>query len=408
MSEIILTDCHLATMIAGGAAYGAIADAAIAIRGGVIAWCGPVADLPAHLRLGVTVLGLGGRWVTPALIDPHTHLVFAGTRTREFEARRKGASYAEIAASGGGIHSTVRATRAASEDALVALAAARLALLAEDGAGLVEIKSGYGLDQETEFKMLRAGRRAGEMAHVGVRTTYLGLHALPEEWHKDRSGYVSHVCQDILPALAASGLADCVDAFCEQGAFTPEEVSRFFETARALGFKTKLHADQLSDGGGAALAARYGALSADHIEYTTQSGIAALAAAGTVAVLLPGAYYTLRETQRPAVEALRAAGVPMALASDLNPGTSPISSLLTILNMGVTLFGLSPEEALAGLTREAARALGEHSQTGTITPGKRADLAVWDIDHPAEISYWLGRRLCHRRFIGGIGLQQYT
>jgi imidazolonepropionase len=402
MSEtnFVLTDCHVATMLPGCDAYGAIVDGAIAIREGRIAWTGPGADLPTRLRDEATVLRLDGRWITPALIDPHTHLVFAGTRTREFEARRKGASYAEIAAAGGGILSTVRATRDASEDELVALAAARLELLARDGAGLVEIKSGYGLDQETEFKMLRAARSAGVKANVRVRTTYLGLHALPEEWRDDRSGYVTTVCEDVLPALAAARLADSVDAFCEAGAFTPDEVARFFDAARRLGFKTKLHADQLSDGGGAALAARYGALSADHIEYTSEAGVAAMAAAGTVAVLLPGAYYTLRETQCPPVAALRAASVPIALASDLNPGTSPITSLLTILNMGVTLFGLSPEEALAGLTREAARALGMQTETGTLEAGKRADIAVWDIDHPAELSYWLGRRLCHRRFLG--------
>lgn len=398
MSAFVLSDCHVATM--AGPAYGAIQDGAVVVTDGLIAWAGPQADLPAPFRK-LEIVKLEGRWLTPALIDPHTHLVFAGNRIKEFEARRNGASYTEIAAVGGGILSTVRATRAASEDELTGLAAERLALLAADGAGLVEVKSGYGLDQDTEFKMLRAARPAGAVAGMRIHTTYLGLHALPEEWRQDRQGYIAHVCDTALPALAAAGLADAVDAFCETGAFTPTEVAQYFTAAQKLGFQIKLHADQLSDSGGAALAARYGALSADHVEYVSDEGIAAMAAAGTVAVLLPGAFYMLRESRRPPVAAMRKSGVAMALASDLNPGTSPVTSLLTVLNMGVTLFELSPEEALAGLTREAARALGVATKTGTIEAGKRADLAVWDIGHPAELSYWLGKRLCHHRILGG-------
>ncbi len=398
----ILIDCHVATMTTGGRPYGAIRDAALVVEGERIAWIGARSDLPtAWTERKHHTHHLEGHWVTPALIDPHTHLIFGGNRIDEFDARSSGASYADIAAAGGGILSTVRATRAASEEELAREGADRLRALAADGVCLVEIKSGYGLDRDTELKMLRAARDAGRLSGVEVITTFLGLHALPQEWGNDRTGYVSYVCDTVLPAVAASGLAEAVDAFCETIAFTPEETERYFRRAQDLGFRIKLHADQLSDSGGAALAAKYRALSADHLEYTSAAGISALASAGSVAVLLPGAYYFLRETRRPPIEALRAAGVPIALGSDLNPGTSPVTSLLAILNMAVVLFGLTPEESLAGVTREAARALGR-DDLGTLAPGNRADLAVWSITQPAELSYWLGRKPCRGRFIAGV------
>ncbi|MDE2164294.1 MAG: imidazolonepropionase [Alphaproteobacteria bacterium] len=397
----LVMDCHAATMATGGAPYGTIRDAALVIEGERIAWIGPRGDLPKSWSERATRTDrLEGRWITPGLIDPHTHLIFGGTRVDEFEARNTGTSYAEIAAAGGGILSTVRATQAASEEDLSAGGADRLRALAADGVCVAEVKSGYGFNLNEELKMLRAAHHAGRLAGVEVVATYLGLHALPPEYRDDRSGYLSYVCDTALGAVAARGGADAVDAFCETIAFTPEETERYFRRAQQLGLKIKLHADQLSDTGGAALAAKYGALSADHLEYTSEAGIAALAAAGSVAVLLPGAYYYLRETKRPPVEALRAAGVPIALGSDLNPGTSPVASLLAILNMALILFGLTPEEALAGVTREAARALGR-DDLGTLAPGKRADLAVWDIAHPAELTYWLGRQLCRGRFIAG-------
>lgn len=394
----LLTDCHLATMTGGG--YGIIRDGALVLDGARIAWCGSRSALPPQYS-GLAAEHLKGRWLTPALIDPHTHAVFGGTRVEEFEARNKGASYADIAAAGGGILSTVRATRAAREDELIEDAVKRLDALAADGVGRVEIKSGYGLDRDSEIKMLRAARMAGERAKIKVHTTFLGLHALPPEYRDDRGGYVRSVCEDVLPIVAREKLADCVDAFCETGAFTPEETGRFFAAAQALGLKVKLHADQLSDGGGAALAAHHNALSADHLEYASEAGVAAMAEAGTVAVLLPGAFYMLRETRKPPIAAFRKAGVAMALASDLNPGTSPVASLLAILNMAVTMFRMTPEEALAGVTCHAARALDVAGETGTLEAGKDADLAEWEIGHPAELSYWIGRRLCRRRILDG-------
>jgi imidazolonepropionase len=381
------TNVQLATMTEGRGPYGAIPGGALAIRDRQIAWVGAEAELP-HRDAGVLIDGRGG-WLTPGLIDCHTHLVFAGDRSAEFEQRLQGVSYEAIARAGGGIASTVRATRAASAQALEASARQRLHALRANGVTTVEIKSGYGLDLATELRMLEVARELGRGPGIEVRTTFLGAHALPPEYAGDRKGYLDLVCDQMLPAVAAAGLADAVDAFCEGIAFTPAEVARVFETAGRHGLPVKLHADQLSDLGGAALAARFGALSADHLEYTSAEGVRAMAAAGMVAVLLPGAFYTLRQSQRPPVELLRRLGVPIALATDCNPGSSPIVSLLAVLNMGCTLFGLTPEEALAGVTRNAARALGL-ADRGTLAVGRRADLALWRIQRPAELSYWLG------------------
>jgi imidazolonepropionase len=385
--DTLWTNVNLATMAEGGAPYGAIADGALAIRDGRIAWLGPAAEL-AHGDAGEVIDG-GGGWLTPGLIDCHTHLVFAGDRSGEFEQRLSGVSYEEIARAGGGIARTVAATRQASHAELEQTAARRLARLLADGVTTIEIKSGYGLDRATEIKMLEVARRLGATHPVAVRTTYLGAHTLPREYATDRAGYLDLVCAQVLPEIAARRLADAVDAFCEGIAFTPDEVARVFEAARALGLPVKLHADQLSDLGGAALAARFGALSADHLEYVSAAGIEAMAEAGTVAVLLPGAFYTLRERQKPPVELFRRHRVPMALATDCNPGSSPVTSLLAVLNLGCNLFGLTPEEALAGVTRHAARALGLDDR-GTLAVGKRADLALWRIHRPAELSYWFG------------------
>ena len=380
-----------------GAPYGLVEDAAIAITGGRIAWVGPAAEAPSAGR----VEDLDGRLVTPGLIDPHTHLVFGGDRVGDFAARAAGATYKEIAAKGGGILSTVRATREADESELVRSAVERLRDLTADGVTTVEIKSGYGLDLESERKMLSAARTAGRQAGVRVLTTFLGLHALPPEYKTRRAAFVSLMADQVLPALAAEGLVDAVDAFAESIAFTPDEVAKVFDQAFRMGLPVKLHADQLGDGDGARLAARYRALSADHVEHASPAGVQAMAEAGVVAVLLPGAFYALRDTTRPPVEAFRKAGVRMALATDLNPGTSPLTSLLTVMNMAVVLFGLTAEEALAGVTREAARAL-DLEDAGVIEAGRRADLAVWNVTDPAELSYWIGRRLCHARYVEGV------
>ena len=399
MTDRLLTDCHVATMTEGGAPYGAIQDAAILIRDGRIAWVGPRADAPVDKS--VEIDRLDGRWVTPGLIDCHTHLVFGGDRSGEFEQRLGGATYEEIARAGGGIVSSVRATREASEDALYASACKRLEGLKATGVTTVEIKSGYGLDHDSELKMLRVARRIGREAGVRARTSYLGLHAVPPEHKADRAAYVDKAVDDILPAAHAQGLVDAVDAYCEPIAFSVEEVGRLFGKARALGLPVKLHADQLSDGGGAALAARYHALSADHIEHTTEAGVAAMAQAGVVAVLLPGAFLMLRETKAPPVDLLRRHGVAMAVATDCNPGTSPVASMTAALNLACVQFRLTPEEALAGATRNGARALGLQDEVGTIEPGKAADLAVWDVRRPAELCYWLGAPLLTRRYLGG-------
>ena len=400
MSDLLFTNCRVATMSPAVAApYGLIENAAIAVENGAVAWVGPAAEAPPTPFSE----DLGGRLVTPGLIDPHTHAVFGGERVSEFARRSAGETYADIARSGGGIATTVRATRAASEAELTESAAARLADLAADGVTAVEIKSGYGLNLESERAMLRAARAAGARHGMRVFTSFLGLHALPPEHRESRAEYVRLMRDDVLPALAGEGLVDAVDAYAEAIAFTPEEVGSLFEQARRLGLPVKLHADQLGDGGGAALAARYTALSADHVEHTSPEGVRAMAEAGVAAVLLPGAFYALRETTRPPIAAFREAGVAMALATDLNPGTSPLASLLTTMNMAVVLFGLSAEEALAGVTRNAARALGA-ADLGVIEPGRRADLAVWDVSDPAELSYWLGRRLCHARYRDGLRL----
>ena len=395
MSTTLLTDCHVATM-AGDAPYGAIEDAAILIEDGKIVWVGPREAAPA----AEVVERLNGRWVTPGLIDCHTHLVFGGDRSGEFEQRLGGATYEEIARAGGGIVSSVKATRAASEDELYASALTRLAGLKATGVTTVEIKSGYGLDRETELKMLRVARRIGREAGVRVRTSYLGLHAVPPELKADRAAYVDLAIDGILPDAHAEGLVDMVDAYCEPIAFTTEEVSRLFETAKALGLPVKLHADQLSDGGGAVLAAKYQALSADHVEHTTEAGVRAMAEAGVVAVLLPGAFLMLRETTPPPIALFRQHGVQMAVATDCNPGTSPVASMTAALNLACVQFRLTPEEALAGATRVAAKALGL-TDVGVIAPGMAADLAVWDISRPAELCYWLGKPLLHARYVSG-------
>ena len=374
---------HAATM-APGAPYGAIPDAAIAVQGGMIAWVGPRADLPGTAR---QVHDARGAWVTPGLIDCHTHLVHGGSRAREWEMRLAGESYESIARAGGGILSTVRATRALDEDGLVAESLPRLDALMAEGVTTVEVKSGYGLDTPTELRMLAAARRLGRMRGVEVRTSFLGAHAVPPGW--DGDAYIDMLIAEALPQAHAAGLVDAVDAFCERIAFTPAQVGRLFDAARVLGLPVKLHAEQLGNSGGAALLAAHGGLSADHLEHLDDAGVEALAASGAVAVLLPGAFYMLREVQAPPVEALRRAGVPMAVATDCNPGTSPLCSPLLAMNMACTLFRLTPEEALAGFTRHAARALGLRDR-GVLAPGLRADLALWQVGHPAELAYAMG------------------
>ncbi|RAI58272.1 imidazolonepropionase [Roseicella frigidaeris] len=395
MFDRVWLNAHLATM--QGEGLGLVEDGAVAARGGRIAWVGPRAALPGP---AAETVDCAGAWILPGLIDCHTHLVFGGDRAAEFEQRLEGASYEEIARAGGGILSTVRATRAASEDALLAAARPRLAALMAEGVTTVEIKSGYGLDLETELRQLRVARRLGETAAVSVRTTLLAAHAVPPEFAGRRADYARHVAEVILPAAAGAGLADAVDAFCERIAFTLEETALVFEAARAAGLPVKLHADQLCDFGGAALAARYGALSADHLEYASTAGIAAMARAGSVAVLLPGACYFIREERRPDIAAMRAAGLRLALASDLNPGSSPALSLLLMLNLGCTLFRLTVAEALRGVTVVAAAALGL-ADRGRLAPGLRCDLALYRIARPAELCYWIGGNPCIGRVVGG-------
>lgn len=396
--DLLLTDVHVATM-AGGAPYGAIRDAAIGIRGGAIAWVGPRAAMPPTRALR-TLVGHGA-WITPGLVDCHTHLVYAGSRANEFERRRLGATYADIAREGGGIMATVRATRAATDEELAEQSAPRLAALAAEGVTTVEIKSGYGLDTGNEMKQLRVARAIGDDLDVGVRTTLLAAHAVPPEFAGRPDAYVDYVCADTIPAVAQAGLADAVDAFCENIAFSPAQTARVFAAARAAGLPVKLHADQLSDGGGAALVAGVAGLSADHLEYTSDAGVAAMAAAGTVAVLLPGAFYALRETKLPPIAALRAAGVPMAISTDCNPGTSPVTSLVLMMSMACTLWNMTPEEALAGATVHGARALGL-ADRGAIAPGMRADLACWSIAEPAELAYRIGGNACCGVIRGGV------
>ncbi len=379
---------------------GLIEDGAIGARDGRIAYVGPDRDLPPDLQPDITV-DCRGALITPGLIDCHTHLVFGGNRANEFEMRLQGADYRDIAEAGGGIVSSVKATRAASQADLVASALPRLDALMAEGVTTVEIKSGYGLDLETERRMLSAARQLGLDRDVTVRTSFLGAHALPPEAGGDKDRYIALVCDEMLPALAREGLVDAVDGFCETIAFSVAQCARVFEAAKALDLPVKLHADQLTDGGGAALAARYGALSADHLEYTGPAGAAALAKAGSVAVMLPGAYYFLREPQAPPIALFRKHGVPMAVATDCNPGTSPLTSLLMAGNMAATLFRMTVDECLAGVTREAARALGRLEVAGTITVGKFCDLAVWNVERPAELFYRMGFNPLHSRIRRG-------
>ena len=383
--DLLFTDARIATM--AGEDYGVIDDGAVAIAEGKITWIGPRSELPATAAR--TTRSLAGRWITPALIDCHTHLVFGGDRAAEFEQRLRGASYEDIARAGGGIMSTVRATRAASADALYAAALPRVQALAAEGAGTIEIKSGYGLSIESELKMLSVARQLGEATPLTIRTTLLAAHTVPPEFKNNADGYIDLICDELLPEVVAGGLADAVDAYCESIAFNAEQVARLFARATELGLPVKLHADQLSDGDGAALAARFDALSADHLEYTSLAGIEAMAAAGAVAVLLPGAYLTLGETRLPPIAAMRELGVPVAVASDCNPGTSPICSIRTAMMLAARQFRLTPEECLAGTTRVAAQALGL-ADRGTLEIGKRADIAVWNISHPRELAYWVG------------------
>ena len=383
--DLLLTDARIATM--SGDDYGVIDDGAIAISEGKITWIGEQKDLPGNTP--GTKRSLAGRWVTPALIDCHTHLVFAGDRSGEFEARQRGASYEDIARAGGGIMSTVQATREASADEIYAAALPRVQALAAEGVGTIEIKSGYGLNIDSELKMLSVARQLGEATPVTIRTTLLAAHTIPPEYKDKGDDYIDLICDELLPEVVSGGLADAVDAYCESIAFNGEQVARLFTRATDLGLPVKLHADQLSDGGGAALAARFSALSADHLEYTSASGVQAMAEAGAAAVLLPGAFLTLGETQLPPVEAMRELAVPIAIATDCNPGTSPICSLRIAMMLAARQFGLTPEECLTGTTRVAAAALGLDDR-GVLETGKRADLAVWDIGHPRELAYWIG------------------
>ncbi|MEO6299163.1 MAG: imidazolonepropionase [Paracoccaceae bacterium] len=393
---MLLTNATLATMTDG---YGLIDDGAVVIDGESIVWAGALADMPAPYG-DLQGTELGGRLITPALIDCHTHIVFGGDRAAEFEMRLNGASYEDVARSGGGILSTVKATRAASEAELLTAALARVDQMIAGGAATIEVKSGYGLTVVDELKMLRVARRIGETRPVTVLTTHLAAHAVPPEYKGRADDYISDVALPSLHAAYAEGLIDAVDAFCEGIAFSVAQVERLFVAARDLGLPVKLHAEQLSDLKGAVIAARFGALSADHLEYLAQDGVDALAASGSVAVILPGAFYTLRETQMPPIAPFRAAGVPMALATDCNPGSSPITSLTLTMNMACTLFRMTPLEALQGTTIHAARALGL-TDRGTIAPGQRADLAVWEARHPAELSYRIGATPLHQRIFGG-------
>lgn len=400
--DALWCNVHLATL-ADAEGYGEIRDAAIAVRDGRIAWMGARTDLPAGYQTKVEYDG-EGCWLTPGLIDCHTHIVYAGNRSEEFEARLNGANYEEIARRGGGIMSTVRATRAASEDALYQASLPRVRALLAEGVTTLEIKSGYGLDKDNERKMLAVARRIGNELPVQVRKTFLGAHALPPEYADAPDRYVDSVCNDMLPALVSEGLVDAVDAFCEKIGFSAGQTENVFQAAQKYNLPVKLHAEQLSDQGGAELTARYRGLSADHLEYLSQSGIDAMKAAGTVAVLLPGAFYFLRETKYPPIAALREAGVPIAISTDCNPGTSPMTSLLLAMNMACTLFRMTPLEALSGVTRHAATALGLKGETGTLEVGKRADFALWQIDRPGDLAYGIGGNPC--RWVVNTGVRR--
>ncbi len=399
--ETLWINASLATLSSGAAPYGAIRDGALGANGGTIAFAGARADLDdAPERLAERVLDAGGRWITPGLVDPHTHVVFGGDRVADFERRLAGESYVAAAEGGSGIAHTVAMTRAADEATLFDAAAARVRAMIANGTTTLEIKSGYGLDVETELRMLRVARRLGSELGVEVRVTYLGAHVVPPEYAGRRGAYLDLVCDVMLPRIARERLADAVDVFCDTIAFSPAETARVLDAARRHGFAVKVHADQIAETGAALLAAQYGALSADHLEHASEAGIAALADAGTVAVILPGAYYFLRETVRPPIAALRAHGVPIALATDCNPGTSPLLTMPTAMNLACVLFGLTPEEALLGATRNAARALGL-ADRGELRAGARCDLAIWDVSSPAELCYWLGASRCTQVVAGG-------
>lgn len=395
-------DINIASMNndAGQAAYGAITDGAIAVTDGCISWIGPRKDLPEFDVLATPVHKGNGAWVTPGLIDCHTHLVFGGSRAEEFEKRLQGVSYEEISRQGGGIVSTVNATRKASEEELFVAAKDRLNALMAEGVTTVEIKSGYGLDTETEVKMLKVARLLGEHHPATVKTTFLGAHALPPEYKGDAEGYIKLVCEEMLPAVQAENLADAVDAFCEGIGFTVAQTRQVFEQAKAMGLPVKLHAEQLSNLGGTELCAEFNGLSSDHLEYVDEAGVLAMKEAGTVAVLLPGAFYFLRETQLPPIDLLNKHGVPIAIATDTNPGSSPLCSILLMLNMACTLFRMPPEQALAGVTRHAAQALGLDDR-GVLKAGARADFVLWDINHPAELAYQFGVNKSKGIVIGG-------
>jgi len=386
---------RLATLAPDRDGLGIIEDGIVAARGGRIVYVGAAADVPALEAEQTTPLD--GRWITPGLVDCHTHLVFGGNRAHEFELRLAGASYEEVARAGGGIVSTMRATRAASEAELVASALPRLDTLIAEGVTTIEIKSGYGLSTDAEVRSLRAARALAQHRPVSVSTTFLGAHALPPEANGDKDAYIDQVCREMLPAVARENLADSVDVFCEGIAFSPEQTARVFQAAKAHGIPVRAHVDQLSNLHGAALAARFDALSADHLEYTDEDGAAAMAKAGTVAVLLPGAFYFIRETQRPPIDLFRRHGTHMAVATDCNPGTSPLTSLLLAMNMAATLFRLTVDECIAGVTREAARALGLLEEIGTLEAGKFCDLAIWDIERPADLVYRMGFNPLHAR-----------
>ena len=401
MWDRLLTDCHVATMEPSpGNPLGIIENGAVGIQDGRIVRAGSRTELAGYRAQ--EVLPLGGAWVTPGLIDCHTHLIFGGTRADEHAMRRAGATYEEIAKAGGGIASTVKRTREASDAELLASAAMRLDALMKGGVTTVEIKSGYGLDPANELRMLRIAQALAASEAVRIVPTLLALHAIPADWKDRRIGYVSMIVDELIPAAAEAGLADAVDAFCEGIAFTPKEVERVFKAAEAHGLRVKLHAEQLSNQNGAALAARYRALSADHLEHLDEAGAQAMAAAGTVAVLLPGAFYALQEERKPPVQMLRDQGVAMAVATDCNPGTSPLLSPTLAMNMACTLFGLTPEEALAGMTSNAARALGLEDEIGTIAPGKAADLCVWRVESLSELGYWIGLPGPDKRIFGGV------
>ena len=394
----LFRNAQIATMTPGKS-YGLIENGAVVISADRIKWVGAEKELPDEFA-GIQGKNLEGRLVTPALIDCHTHLVYGGSRATEFELRLNGASYEEIARNGGGILSTVTATRNASEDELLAQSLPRLDALLSEGVATIEIKSGYGLDIETEIKMLRVARQLGKERSVRVKTSFLGAHAIPPEFSGKADAYIDFVCEEVLPAVHYENLADAVDGFCENIAFSPNQISKVFEKAKSFGLPVKLHAEQLSNLGGATLAAKYGALSADHLEFLDQTGVEVMGESGTVAVLLPGAFYTLRETQLPPLDSLRKAEVPIAIATDCNPGSSPLTSILLCMNMSCTLFRMTPEEALCGVTIVAAQALGIGDEVGTIEVGKKAELAVWNVDQPAELAYRVGFNPLEEMVIG--------